>query len=75
MESIAGVPRRYHAIAERETTALALEADALMDVFEDKFAMAMDFLGGIAQRILDVVERAGSDRALLELLTDTRTPI
>ena len=72
MESLAGQRRRYHAVARGDVSALALEADALLDVFEDNFEMALEFLSGIAQRALDFAERLGSKDELLRLLVDAR---
>jgi hypothetical protein len=42
-----------------------------MDIFEDNFEVAMDFMAWMGQRTLDLIEhRDGSDAALLAFLTE-----
>jgi CRP-like cAMP-binding protein len=71
MESFAGEAYRFTAVTETRVTALAVEAYAVMDIFEDNFEVAMDFMAWMGQRTLDLIEhRDGSDAALLAFLTE-----
>jgi CRP-like cAMP-binding protein len=56
LEGVAEVPRWYEAVAETPVLALQGQAGVLVDLFEDNFEMAMDYLAVIAratQRVLD----------------------
>ena len=60
------MPRWYEAVAETPVVALQGHMGVLVDVFEDNFAMAMDYLAVIAQstlRILDWTAARGEEGA------------
>jgi hypothetical protein len=62
VESQAGRPRWYTAVAESRTVALRGDAQKLTDVMEDNFEMALDFLAVISQWLLACLENTpGSD--------------
>ena len=64
LEALGEVPRFYEAVAETPVVALQGHMGALVDVFEDNFAMAMDYLALIAQstlRILDWTAARGEE--------------
>jgi CRP-like cAMP-binding protein len=55
-ESLGERPRWYTAVTETRMVALHGHSDGLIDVFEDNFEMAMDYLAEIARRQTDVLE-------------------
>ena len=64
LEALGEVPRFYQAVAETPVVALQGPMGVLVDVFEDNFAMAMDYLAVIAQsslRILDWTAARGEE--------------
>jgi CRP-like cAMP-binding protein len=75
VESMAERPRWYQATTETKVTALQSSIDALIDVFEDNFEMAMDYLAVTARaqiRILEMsVSAAGQARERLYGCEDT----
>ncbi len=52
LESICQVPRWYEAVTETPVVALAGDTDVFLDVLEDHFAMAMDYVSGLARSVL-----------------------
>jgi len=56
LEAVAEAPRWYDAVTQTEVVALNGNAEALVDVFEDNFEMAMDFLAVVARWMLRLVE-------------------
>jgi CRP-like cAMP-binding protein len=67
LEALGEVPRFYDAVAETPVVALQGHMGVLMDVFEDNFGMAMDYLAVIAQstlRILDWAAARGEEAPL-----------
>jgi CRP-like cAMP-binding protein len=56
LEALGEVPRWYEAVTETPVVALQGHASALVDVFEDNFEMAMDYLAVIAQSTLRVLD-------------------
>jgi len=67
LEALGEVPRFYEAVAETPVVALQGHMGVLVDVFEDNFPMAMDYLAVIAQstlRILDWTAARGEETAL-----------
>jgi CRP-like cAMP-binding protein len=56
LEALGEVPRWYEAMTETPVVALQAHASALVDVFEDNFEMAMDYLAVIAQSTLRVLD-------------------
>lgn len=64
LESLAEMPRFYDAKARTEVWALHGSAEGLLDVFEDNFEMASDYLQAISADIIRVVKvKAGVERA------------
>lgn len=56
-EALAGLDRRFMAVAHEPTVALRIDVDAFLDVLEDHFAMAMAFLRVTAEGLLEVTHR------------------
>lgn len=64
LEALAEVSHWYDAVAETPFVALSGHVDGLLDVFEDNFEMALDFLGTISRwrmRLLDRLAEQGED--------------
>jgi CRP-like cAMP-binding protein len=57
IEGIAGKPRWYGAVTETPVVGLLGDPDELIDLFEDNFAMAMDFVGMMASGLIGLMER------------------
>jgi CRP-like cAMP-binding protein len=62
-ESVAEVPRWYDAVTETRLSALQGNAEALIDVFEDNFEMAMDYLAVLSQVLLEIIESRPAQEA------------
>jgi CRP-like cAMP-binding protein len=56
IESIAELPRWYDALTETRVVALSGDVEGLIDVFEDHFGMAMDYLAVVSQWLLRALE-------------------
>lgn len=56
MEAVADAARWYDAVTETRVVALHGSAEGLIDVFEDNFEMAMDYLAVLAQALLRIGE-------------------
>jgi len=64
LEALADVAHWYDAVTETPFVALSGHVDGLLDVFEDNFEMALDFLGTISRwrmRLLDRLTELGED--------------
>ncbi|HXB56157.1 MAG TPA: cyclic nucleotide-binding domain-containing protein [Vicinamibacteria bacterium] len=59
LEAVSGSPRWYDAVTETPLVALQGNAEALIDVFEDNFEMAMDYLAMVARGLLRILEAEG----------------
>ena len=57
VESMAEVPRWYTAVTETSVVALSGDVEGLLDVFEDNYAVALDYVGALAREILGLLER------------------
>jgi CRP-like cAMP-binding protein len=57
IESLAGEPRWYEAVAETNVVALQAEAESLLDVLEDHSELARDFLAAMASGAIRVLEQ------------------
>jgi len=57
IENLAGKPRWYEATAESRLVALRGRGDGLLDIMEDNFGMAMDFVSMFAAGLTGIVER------------------
>lgn len=62
-EAIGEVPRWYEAVTETRLTVLQGNAEALIDVFEDNFEMAMDYLAVLSQGLLEIIESRAAQEA------------
>jgi CRP-like cAMP-binding protein len=63
-ETLAGPPRWYRAVAETRVVGLTGDIDQLLDVFEDNFEMALDYLATICRyrvRLMDRLAERGED--------------
>ena len=64
LESQALAPRWYEAVTESPVLALKGRTDTFVDVLEDHFSLALDFLGALARNLLQIArdaDKAGSD--------------
>ena len=67
VESMAERPRWYTATTETKVTALQGSVEGLIDVFEDNFEMAMDYLAVMARAQMRLLElRVSASGAALE---------
>lgn len=60
-EALAGIERRFRAVAEREVRALRIDLNPFLDILEDHFTMAMAFLRVLAEEALELAERRDRD--------------
>jgi CRP-like cAMP-binding protein len=60
LEALGEVPRWYEAVCETPVVALQGDRGVLVDVFEDNFGMAMDYLAVIAQATLRILDRTAA---------------
>jgi len=58
LDAMAQVPRWFDAVTETPVVALQGSVQALVDVFEDNFSMAMDYLAAISRWLLAVLDRS-----------------
>ena len=65
-DAIAGVPRWFDAVTETPVVALQTNMQYLIDVFEDNFSMAMDFLSVQSRWLLEILDRWLASRERLE---------
>ena len=54
LESICQIPRWYEAVTETAVVALEADTDVFLDVLEDHYAMAMDYVSGLAKTVLNL---------------------
>jgi len=57
VEAIAGKPRWYSVTTETPIVALRGRTDQMLDLFEDNFAMAMDFIAILSSALIGIMER------------------
>jgi CRP-like cAMP-binding protein len=62
-EAVGEVPRWYEAVTETRLAVLQGNAEALIDVFEDNFEMAMDYLAVLSQGLLEILESRTAQEA------------
>ena len=68
LEATAELPRWYSAVARTQVTALSGPIDGLIDLFEDNFAMAMDYTSLLARWLMETIENLKyGDAALARL--------
>jgi len=58
LDAVAEVPRWFNAVTETPVVALQANMQYLIDVFEDNFAMAMDYLAVQARWLLEIFDRS-----------------
>jgi CRP-like cAMP-binding protein len=58
LDAVAEVPRWFTAVTETPVVALHANMQYLIDVFEDNFAMAMDYLAVLARWLLEILDRS-----------------
>src|ERR1043165_1335501 len=58
LDAVAEVPRWFDAVTETPVVALQANMQYLIDVFEDNFAMAMDYLAVQARWLLEILDRS-----------------
>jgi CRP-like cAMP-binding protein len=58
LDAVAEVPRWFGAVTETPVVALQANMQYLIDVFEDNFAMAMDYLAVQARWLLQILDRS-----------------
>ena len=77
LEATAEAPRWYSAVTRTPVTALNGPIDSLVDVFEDNFEMAMDYMAFMARWLMDTFEGQDyGDAALAKLFgCDTDEPV
>ena len=62
-EAVGEVPRWYEAVTETRLAVLQGNAEALIDVFEDNFEMAMDYLAVLSQGLIEILESRPAQEA------------
>jgi CRP-like cAMP-binding protein len=60
LEALGEMPRWYEAVTETPVVALQGHMGVLVDVFEDNYGMAMDYLAAIAQSTLRILDWAAA---------------
>jgi CRP-like cAMP-binding protein len=65
-DAIAGVPRWFTAVTETPVVALQTNMQYLIDVFEDNFSMALDFLAVQSRWLLEILDRSLASRERLK---------
>ncbi len=69
LENLASKPRWYDAETETPLVALEGKGEGLLDMFEDNFSMAMDFVSMMAESLVGVLERrAAMGQAPLQVM-------
>lgn len=56
IDSVAELPRWFHALTETRVVALHADREGLIDVFEDNTDMAFEYLAVLAKSLLDMLE-------------------
>lgn len=63
LDSLASVPRWYDATTETEVTALEMDSEELVDIFEDNVDVAMSLARSVARGLLAIRERNAQARS------------
>ena len=75
LESVAGGPRWFDAVAETPGVLLEDDVERLIDLFEDNTDVALDYLAWVSRTTLELIERElGPGRDLLEFFTILAPP-
>jgi hypothetical protein len=69
---VAEAPHWFSATTLTPVTALHGTVESLIDVFEDNFEMAMDYVALLARGLLSFLERAGPDIEVPKALLPTQ---
>ena len=76
LESVAGEPRWFDAVAETPGVLLEDDVERLIDLFEDNTDVALDYLAWVSRTTLELIERElGPGRDLLEFFTILAPPL
>jgi CRP-like cAMP-binding protein len=62
LDAVAEVPRWFDAVTETPVVALQANMQYLIDVFEDNFAMAIDYMAVQARWLLEILDRSLASR-------------
>jgi CRP-like cAMP-binding protein len=62
LDAVAEVPRWFDAVTETPVVALQANLQYLIDVFEDNFAMAIDYMAVQARWLLEILDRSLASR-------------
>jgi len=68
LDAMAGVPRWFEAVTETPVVALQANMQALVDVFEDNFGMAIAYLSVMARWLLVILDRSLAARERVQRL-------
>lgn len=66
IDNLAVAPRWYTATAETTVVSLRITAEHLLDLFEDRFEIANDFLEMIAGELVDLLQQRGISSRMTE---------
>jgi CRP-like cAMP-binding protein len=66
LDAVAEVPRWFGAVTETPVVALQANMQSLVDVFEDNFGLAMDYLSVMARWLLVILDRSLAARDRLQ---------
>jgi CRP-like cAMP-binding protein len=66
LDAVAEIPRWFDAVTETPVVALQASIQGLVDVFEDNFGMAMDYLAVMARWLLVIYDRSLAARDRLQ---------
>jgi CRP-like cAMP-binding protein len=76
LESVAGEPRWFDAVAETPGVLIEDDVERLIDLFEDNTDVALDYLAWVSRTTLELIERElGPGRDLLEFFTILAPPL
>jgi hypothetical protein len=76
LESVAGEPRWFDAVAETPGVLIEDDVERLIDLFEDNTDVALDYLAWVSRSTLELIERElGPGRDLLEFFTILAPPL
>jgi CRP-like cAMP-binding protein len=64
LDMVAGAPRWYEAISERDVIALSIDRETLLDLCEDQAELGFDFLHLLAEILLSLHERTATEPEL-----------
>jgi hypothetical protein len=74
LDAVAQVPRWFEAVTQTPVVALQGNVQSLVDVFEDNFDMAMDYLAVMSRWLLAVLDRSLATRERLRRVYGCEAP-